>query len=149
MGCARILLADDQQEILERLEQILDREFEVVASVQDGKRALEAAARLDPDLLVLDICMPGLTGIEVATRLKHNGSASRAKVIFVTVHSDPDYVEAAFAAGAFGYALKPRLAADLVPAIREVLRGGTFVSPPLGTAQRDTRDPHFREMELR
>ena len=88
---------------------------------------IEAVARLDPDLLVLDISMPILSGIEAAYRLK--GSGSRAKVIFLTVHGDPDYFEAAFCVGDLGYVLKPRLVVDLIPAIREVLKGHIFVSP--------------------
>ncbi len=125
----RILLADDQQAILETTAQLFDGEFDIVAAVQDGERVIEAVARLDPDILVLDISMPVMSGIEAAARLKE--SACKAKVIFLTVHDDPDYVEAAFSVGAFGYVLKARLNVDLLPAIREVLRGHTFVSSPL------------------
>jgi DNA-binding NarL/FixJ family response regulator len=130
MGGVRILLADDQQEILETALQLFDGEFDIVATAKDGEGAIEAAVRLDPDLLVLDISMPVFSGIEAAAQLKE--SACRAKVIFLTVHDDPDYVEAAFSIGAVGYVLKRRLAVDLLPAIREVLQGHTFVSPPLG-----------------
>jgi DNA-binding NarL/FixJ family response regulator len=129
IGNPRILLADDQSEIFKTVTELLDGEFDIVATVQDGERAIAAVARLDPDLLVLDISMPVLNGIEAASRLKE--SACRAKVIFLTVHDDPDYVAAAFSAGALGYVLKPRLAVDLLPAVREVLQGHTFVSPPL------------------
>ncbi len=129
MQKVRVLLADDQQEILEAVSRLVDGEFSVVAVVKDGQQAIEAAARLDPDLLVLDISMPILTGIEAATRLRQSGS--RANVIFLTVYSYPDYVEAAFSAGGLGYVLKSRLALDLIPAMREVSRGRTFVSPPL------------------
>jgi len=126
----RILLADDQQEMLETPSQLFDGEFDIVATAQDGQGAIEAVARLDPDLLVLDITMPVLSGIGAAARLKKSGC--RAKVIFLTVHDDPDYVEAAFAVGGLGYVLKPRLTVDLLPAMRAVMHGHTFVSPPLG-----------------
>jgi len=135
-GRVRVVLADDQPRVLETIVQLLDEEFDVVAAVQDGERAIEAADRLNPDLLLLDISMPVLSGIEAAARLGINESACQAKLIFVTVHQDPDYVEAAFEAGARGYVLKHRLALDLLPAIHEVLQGRTFVSPPMATSNR-------------
>jgi DNA-binding NarL/FixJ family response regulator len=130
MGCVRVLLADDQPEMLQEISQLLDGEFSIVAAVEDGEQVVEAVQRLDPDLLVLDISMPVLSGLEAAARLKLKESACRAKLVFVTVHQDPDYVEAAFAVGALGYVLKSRLAVDLLPAIRAALEGRTFVSPP-------------------
>jgi DNA-binding NarL/FixJ family response regulator len=122
----RILLADDQQEMLETVARLLEDEFDVIVAVANGERAIEAAIRLDPDLLVLDISMPVLNGIEAASRLKEHGS--RAKVVFLTVHEDADIVEATFSVGASGYVLKQRLATDLVPAIRQVLHDRIFVS---------------------
>ena len=129
-GDVRVVVADDQQPVLDAISQVLDGEFHVVAAVQDGERVVEAANRLNPDLLLLDISMPVLSGIEAAARLKLNESPRAPKLIFVTVHDDPDYVEAAFAVGARGYVLKRRLAVDLLPAIREVLEGRTFISAP-------------------
>ena len=108
---------------------LLEPEFEVVATARDGREALEEAARLDPDALILDIAMPGLGGIEAARLLRAAGS--RAKVVFLTVHGDPDYIRAGIAAGATAYVIKPRLASDLVPALREVLAGRTFFSPSI------------------
>jgi len=137
-------VADDQQAVLEAISRLLDGKFDVVAAVQDGECAVEAVSRLNPDLLLLDISMPVLSGIEAAARLKLSQTPCRAKLIFVTVHEDTDYVEAAFAVGARGYVLKQRLAVDLLPAIREVLKGGTFISP--STADRDPLlpDPALR-----
>jgi DNA-binding NarL/FixJ family response regulator len=88
---------------------------------------IEVAARLTPDLLVLDISMPVMNGIEAAARLKESGS--KAKVIFLTVNEDPCIVEAAFLIGGLGYVLKQRLATDLIPAIRRALQDCIFVSP--------------------
>jgi DNA-binding NarL/FixJ family response regulator len=125
----RILLADDQPEMLEAVARLLEDEFDVIGRVTNGERAIGAAMRLTPDLLVLDISMPVLNGIEVAARLKESGS--RARVIFLTVHEDPIIAEAAFSIGALGYVLKKRLATDLIPATREVLHGRNFVSPSM------------------
>jgi DNA-binding NarL/FixJ family response regulator len=127
MGLPRIVLADDHPEMLEKVAQLLEGDFEVVAAVENGERLIEAALNLDPDLIVLDISMPVLNGIEAACRLKE--SASRAKVIFLTVHEDPEFVAAAVSAGAVGYVLKPRVVTDLIPAIREALQGHLFASP--------------------
>ena len=122
----RILLADDQREILETVARLLEDEFDVVATVANGVRAIEAAVRLAPDLIVLDISMPVLNGMEAAFQLKELGS--RAKVVFLTVHEDPVLIEAALSVGARGYVLKQRLATDLIPAIRQVLDDLIFVS---------------------
>ena|SRR5215469_2035723 len=129
IGSVRVLLADDQQGVLDAISHLLESEFDIVAAVENGQRVLEAVDCLDPDLLVLDISMPVLNGIEAAARLNLKEASCKAKLIFVTVHQDPDYIEAAFAVGARGYVLKSRLAVDLLPAIREVLEGRTFVSP--------------------
>ena len=127
MGFPRILLADDHHELLEKVAHLLESEFEILATVENGQRLLKAALELDPDLIVLDISMPVLNGIEAARRLKE--SHSRAKVIFLTVHEDAAFVTAAAVAGALGYVLKHRLISDLIPAVREVLLGHVFASP--------------------
>src|SRR5689334_21965696 len=127
MAFARVLLADDMPEMLERVRELLRGDFDIVGSAQNGEGAIEAAATLDPDLLILDISMPVLNGIQVASCLRESGC--RAKVIFLTVHEDRDYVEAAFSTGALGYVLKARVATDLIPAIRAVLAGHRFTSP--------------------
>jgi DNA-binding NarL/FixJ family response regulator len=135
----RILLADDQREILETVARLLEDEFDVIAAVANGKLAIEAAVRLAPDLIVLDISMPVLNGIEAASQLKDSGS--RAKVVFLTVHEDPVLVEAALSVGANGYVLKQRLATDLIPAIRKVLDDLIFVSAPVRIGKNRRQQP--------
>jgi DNA-binding NarL/FixJ family response regulator len=126
---ARVLLADDHPDFLAATARFLEPEFDVVESVGNGRALVENAPRFDPDLLVVDIAMPILNGIEAARQLTASGS--RAKIVFLTVHDDEDYVRAARAAGALGYVLKSRLASDLAPALREALEGRAFVSPSI------------------
>jgi DNA-binding NarL/FixJ family response regulator len=135
----KILLADDQQEMLETVARLLEDGFDVIAAVADGERVIEAVVRLAPDLLVLDVSMPILNGIEAASCLKDSGS--KAKVIFLTVHEDPDIVEAAFSVGARGYVLKQRLATDLVPAVRKVLHDRFFISPSVRIGKNGRQQP--------
>ena len=120
--------------MLEHLTQLLTPEFEVVGAVRDGRAALEAVAGLQPDLLVLDISMPVLSGLEAARELQRQGTGP--KIVFLTVHEEPEFVRESFATGASAYVIKPRLATDLAMAIREVLAGRPFVSPTL------SRDNH-------
>jgi DNA-binding NarL/FixJ family response regulator len=124
---ARVLLADDHPDFLAATARLLATEFEVVEAVSDGQAVVDDAPRLDPDLLVVDIGMPVLNGLEAARRLKATGS--RAKIVFLTVHDDADYVRAAQSAGGLGYVVKSRLASDLPVALREALAGRSFVSP--------------------
>ena len=124
---ARVLLADDHAEIMTQTRNVLDGEFDIVGSVANGVDLIKAAAQLDPDVIVLDITMPGLNGIEAARRLKHSGC--RAKLVFLTVHEDPDYVRAALQSGGAAYVIKARLASDLITAIHEALSEHPFVSP--------------------
>jgi len=126
-GRPRVLVADDHRAMLDSLVQLLSGEFEVVATVSDGLSAVTTAARLQPDLLVLDIAMPGLNGIAAAARLKESGST--AKVVFVTNLHDREFAQEALALGKVGFVAKHRLVADLLPAIRTVLAGQSFVSP--------------------
>jgi len=126
MESPRVLLADDLPEMLETLTQLLRDHFEIVGYAQDGEEAIKAATTYNPDLLVLDIEMPFRNGIQVASHLRDSGC--RAKVIFLTVHEDLDYVEAAWSVGAQGYVLKSRIATDLLPAVEEVLQGRRFIS---------------------
>ena len=102
------------------------RECDVVAAVEDGKQAVAAVLALDPDVLVMDISMPVLDGLQAARDLQK--AKCRAKIVFLTIHEDHDYVDAAFSAGAVGYVTKARLSTDLVPAILEAMQGHTFVS---------------------
>jgi DNA-binding NarL/FixJ family response regulator len=110
------------------VESLLVPACEVVGSVSDGQSLLDAARRLKPDVIVTDITMPILSGIEASRLLRDSGSA--AKIIFLTVHSDVDFVQTCLAIGASGYVLKPRIINDLLYAIQEALVGRTFISPP-------------------
>jgi DNA-binding NarL/FixJ family response regulator len=124
---ARVLLADDHAEVLAQAAHVIAREFEVVGSVTNGLDLITAAARFNPDVIVLDITMPGLNGIEAARQLQRAGC--RARLVFLTVHEDPDYVHAALYAGGTAYVAKVHLASHLVTAIHEALAGRRFVSP--------------------
>ena len=139
MGRARILLADDHKGMRERVVRMLEREFEMLEPVNDGRALLEAAARLEPDVCLMDISMPLLNGIETAARLKESGS--RAKIIFLTIHEDLDFLVAALRAGASGYVIKPRMASDLRAAIKEVLAGRTYISSSLNRGPNNDEAP--------
>jgi DNA-binding NarL/FixJ family response regulator len=123
---ARVLVADDHQTLLDRVVSILDCEFAVVGTVSDGATLVEAEAVLHPDVLVVDISMPGMSGIEATDCIRRRGS--RAAIVCLTALSERDVVEAAWDAGALGYVAKASLAHDLVPAIRAALEGRRFVS---------------------
>jgi DNA-binding NarL/FixJ family response regulator len=123
----RLLLADDHTLLLEGIRLLLEPEFELVGSVEDGQALLTAAKTQKPDLILLDISMPVLNGIDAARRLRR--ILPSAKLIFLTMHADPDYVAEAFRAGAMGYLLKRSAASELITAIREVLKGNHYVSP--------------------
>jgi DNA-binding NarL/FixJ family response regulator len=120
-------MADDHDDFLAAAVRQLEPEFQVVGTVSEGQALLDAAARLGPDVVVLDVSMPVMNGIEAARRLRKAGSAAR--IVFLTMHEDPDYVRGALAAGAQGYVVKSRLASDLNLALREILAGRPFVSP--------------------
>jgi len=122
----RVLVADDHTVMLDYLVQTLSREFDVVAAVRDGASAVAEAQHLRPDLLVLDVGMPVMGGIAAAGRLKAAGST--AKVVFVTMHHDPEFVQEASALGVVGFVVKDRLVSDLMPAVHRVLEGQSFVS---------------------
>jgi DNA-binding NarL/FixJ family response regulator len=125
----RVLLADDYPLLLKEVVRRLEPTFEVVGKVGDGKTLYESAMKLQPDVIVSDISMPILNGIEAANKLKVSGC--RSKIVFLTVNSDPEIVLACLDTGALGYVLKIQMATDLVPAIQEALAGRIFISPPL------------------
>ena len=120
--------------MLAQIISVLTGEFEIAGSVGNGLDLIQAAARLDFDAVVLDISMPGLDGIQAARQLKRAGC--RAKLVFLTVHDDPDYLRVAMQAGGSAYVIKSRLASDLVPAIRAALAEGGFVSPTLSLKEK-------------
>jgi CheY-like chemotaxis protein len=125
----RVLLADDQPTVLTQVGRVLGGEFVIVGTASDGPGLREAATRLEPDVIVLDITMPGFDGFETARRLKQAGSKS--KLVFLTVHEDADYAREAMALGAEGFVVKSRLASDLLSAINEAMEGRRFVSPTI------------------
>jgi len=122
-----ILLADDDPALLQNLQRLLESEFEVVAPVHNGLELLEAAKALVPDLIVTDISMPCRSGIRAARQLRLDQPTAR--IIFLTVHDEPAFVAEGRKIGALGYVVKQCADADLIPAIREVLQGRSFVSP--------------------
>ncbi len=123
----RLLLADDHTLLLEGIRLLLAPEFDLVGSVEDGQALLAAAKTLKPDVILLDISMPRLNGIDAARSLRK--LLPSARLIFVTMHADADYVAEAFRAGAMGYILKRSAASELLTAIRAVLKGNHYVSP--------------------
>ena len=122
----RVLVADDQSRILDVVADLLDESFDVIGTASDGQAALAATLALEPDLLVLDVSMPGMSGIEVARKLRDH--ASTAKIVFLTVHEDAQIMASCLAAGGLGYIVKELIDSDLVPAMNEALFGRVFVS---------------------
>lgn len=116
----RVLVADDHQATLDRVSHQLADEFEIVATVPDGQAAFDATVLLKPDAVVLDISMPHMSGLEVAKRL--SAMPNPPRIVFLTVHDDPDFMNAAEGAGASGYVLKSNLLTHLVGALRHALR---------------------------
>lgn len=135
MNRPRIMVADDHTLLLEGFRLMLEPEFELVGSVEDGQALLTEAQKLKPDVILLDISMPLLNGIDAASQLTK--ILPSARLIFVTQHSDSGFVTEAFRAGAAGYLLKRAAASELLTAIREVLKGHHYVSPLVA---RDTLD---------
>ena len=107
--------------------QLLDVDFDVVGTASDGTGAVEAARLLSPEIIVMDISMPGLSGIDAMAQIK--GTQDYIKVVFLTVHDDLDFVRASLDAGGCGYVVKSRLATDLLAAIRRASEGQIFISP--------------------
>jgi DNA-binding NarL/FixJ family response regulator len=123
----RVLLADDHRLLREALARLLESECDVVGAVSDGRAVLAAAPDLRPDIVVLDVAMPLLNGLDTARQLKR--AMPKVKVIFLTMSEDPDVAAEAFRAGASGYLLKNSAAAELLQAIHEVCRGRSYVTP--------------------
>jgi DNA-binding NarL/FixJ family response regulator len=113
--------------MLKQLVQVLTTDFDVVGTATDGLAALATARELEPDVAVLDVAMPGMGGIAVAAELQSAGS--RARVVFVTMYRDREFLHKALELGAVGYVAKDRLMMDLLPAIRAVQSGQSFISP--------------------
>jgi DNA-binding NarL/FixJ family response regulator len=121
----RVLVADDNASILAKASTRLARDFDVIAAVSDGRQAVHAARRLDPDVAVLDVTMPELDGFQTARELKRFGS--RAKIVMMTMHDSDEFVATAVESGAHGYVLKTRMQSDLASAIDHAIAGRLFV----------------------
>ena len=144
MRRARVLLADDHKMLCDALKGVLEPRFEVVGTVQDGRALLAAAEKLQPDVVVVDIAMPQLNGLDAARHLKR--TMPRVKLVFMTMNEDPDMVGEAFRAGAAAFLLKQGAAFELTEAIEKVLKGGAYVTPSAEQGQESIalRDPRTR-----
>ena len=130
----RLLLADDHKPMLASVKELLRVHYDVVGMACDGETLLDLVAKLDPDIAVIDISMPGLNGMAAARCLKDSGT--RTKLIFLTIYANPEFVRAAFAVGALGYVLKRCMVTDLPLAIEAALAGKRFLSTPLAESHR-------------
>jgi DNA-binding NarL/FixJ family response regulator len=141
----RVLLADDHLMLLDALKGVLEPRYEVVGTVGDGRSLLEAAAKLLPDIIVVDIAMPQLNGLDAARQIKH--TMPRVKLIFMTMNEDPYLVGEAFRAGASAYLVKQAAALELTDAIELVLKGRTYVTPSIaeGLDNIALRSPNARD----
>jgi DNA-binding NarL/FixJ family response regulator len=129
MGRPRVLLADDHRIVSEGLKRLLAEDFELVGVVEDGRALVAAAKQLQPDVIVADITMPHLNGIDATAQLKkHN---PHIKVVLLTMHQDAAYARRALSVGAAGFVLKHSAPAELVMAIHAALKGQTFITPAL------------------
>lgn len=126
----RVLIADDHRIVAEGLSSLLEPGYDFIGIVENGLELLEAADEHHPDLIVADISMPQLNGIEAVRQLKKNDQ--QVKVVFLTMHPESSYVEEAFAAGGSGYVLKHSASTELLTALSEVSQGRTYVSPGIG-----------------
>jgi response regulator NasT len=120
----RVLLADDNAALLARAVAILADSCEIVGTAHDGLVAIDLAAELNPDVIVLDVSMPGKNGLEVAAAVRARGIG--AALVFVSAHDDAEFLEVARAAGGLAYVVKPRLSTDLVPAVAAASEGRPF-----------------------
>jgi DNA-binding NarL/FixJ family response regulator len=139
------MLADDHQMLVDALKSVLEPRCEVVGTVNDGLALLEAGAKLQPDIVVLDIAMPQLNGLDAGRKLKR--TMPRVKLIYLTMNEDPYLVGEAFRAGASAFLLKHAAALELTHAIELVLKGGSYVTPSAAESQANValREPRARE----
>ena len=126
MGLLRVLLADDNDTVLESVRRLLETEFEIIAVVKDGQSLVTVAHKLKPDVMIIDVFMPGMNGLEAARQLKKRHV--KGSIIFLTVHQDLALADEARAIGAMGYVLKSSADRDLIAAIQEAQAGRFFLS---------------------
>ena len=137
MSRARVLLGDDHTLVLEGFRRIIEADFDVVGAAEDGNALVGEALRLNPDVILVDISLPVLNGIEAARRIKAKLPAT--KIIFLTMHSDFTYLRDALRLGASGYLLKSSAGTELVNAVRQVLAGKTYITPQLSKTIPDSQ----------
>lgn len=137
----RILLADDHSMVSAGFQKLLEPEYEVIGTVEDGRAVIKAAAELHPDMAILDVSMPLLNGLDAGRRLK--AMMPQLKLIYLTMNSDPDYAKEALGFGASAYLLKNSLPSELLQAVREVVKGKCYITPSITKALDDAfiRDP--------
>lgn len=144
MKRTRIILADDHILLADAVRNLLEPDYEVVGTFSDGEELVEAAAALSPDIVILDINMPTMNGLTAGPRLKR--IMPKVKLIYLTMHQDMETAGEAFRNGASGYVLKTSAASELIRAIREVLRGGNFVTPSLSEGMIGSFVQNFKKM---
>ncbi len=142
----RILLADDHSILREGLRMLLDRqdEFDVVGDASNGREAVEMAESCDPDVVIMDLAMPGLNGIEATRRI--TARSPRTAVVILSMHSDESYILRSLKAGACGYLLKDSLKTDLIDAVRAAVRGKSFFSPKVSQV---LKEDYVNELEAK
>ena len=133
VNSARILLADDNELLLERTAEMLAPSFDVVGLARDGRDLIAKARKFTPDVIIVDITMPLMTGIEAVHELRQAGSIAR--FVFLTCHQESEFLQACLEEGALGYVIKSHIKADLVPAIHAAMAGARFVSPSLSVSE--------------
>jgi DNA-binding NarL/FixJ family response regulator len=141
MGRIKILLADDHTLFCNLLRELLEPEYEVVGSVKDGHQLLDAATKLRPDVVLVDIGMPSLNGLDAGRRLKQ--ANPKLKIVYLTMNNNLEYAKEALQAGASAFVLKNAQSSELLKAIKDALRGVSYVAPEIRQAMADAfiRDP--------
>jgi DNA-binding NarL/FixJ family response regulator len=154
MNKATVLLADDHKIVAEGIKSFLEDEFEIIGVVEDGRALLEKTQQLRPDVIVVDVSMPLLNGIDAVREIKKTGLDT--KVVFLTMHRDAMYAKEAFEIGASGFVLKHAAPSELITAIQEALKGNTYISPDIAEElmqsykdHADVKNSAFNKLTLR